>query len=103
MGDISKMRRPSPYLRLVYLKYPTCTITESASTRKTPHNSGNSNSLRMQSAKTAIIPPMVNEPVSPIKICAGNELYHKKPISAPTKAVAKIRSSPLWGIYMMLR
>ena len=89
MGDIRKMRRPSPYFFFVYLKYPTCNITDNDSTRKMPQRSGRSNSLRMQSAKTAIRPPIVSEPVSPIKICAGKELYHKKPMSAPANAAAK--------------
>ena len=38
--------------------------------------------LRMQSAKTAITPPMASEPVSPMKIWAGKELYHRKPKQA---------------------
>ena len=32
-----------------------------------------------------MIPPMVRLPVSPIKICAGYELYHKNPIKATLK------------------
>ena len=57
----------------------------------------------MQSAKTAITPPMASEPVSPMKICAGKELYHRKPTSAPTSAAAKTTISPLPGMYMILR
>ena len=54
-------------------------------------------------AKTAMIPPMARLPVSPIKTWAGNELYHKNPIVAPTKALTKIVSSPVSGIYIMFR
>ena len=50
-----------------------------------------------------MMPPIDREPVSPMKICAGKELYHRKPTSAPAKAAAKTTSSPLSGIYMMLR
>jgi hypothetical protein len=38
-GAIKNMRLPCPYLFLVYLKYDTCNITETASTTKhAPHN-----------------------------------------------------------------
>ena len=48
-------------------------------------------------------PPMASDPVSPMNICAGKELYHRNPTSAPTSAAAKTTSSPLSGMYMMLR
>ena len=35
---------------------------------------GINNSLRMAMAKTAMIPPMVRLPVSPMNTCAGKEL-----------------------------
>ena len=50
-----------------------------------------------------MMPPMESEPVSPMKICAGKELYQRKPMSAPRKAAAKTVSSPAPGMYMMLR
>ena len=57
----------------------------------------------MQRAKTAITPPIESDPVSPMKICAGKELYQRNPTRAPASAAAKTTSSPLWGMYMMLR
>ena len=62
-----------------------------------------SNSLRMRMANTAISPPSVRLPVSPINTCAGNELYQRKPMVAPMNAAANTTSSALFGIYMMLR
>jgi len=54
-------------------------------------------------ANTAIIPPIVKLPVSPINTCAGYALYHKNPISAPINAQMKITSSSEPGIYIMFR
>ena len=36
-----------------------------------PHKMGNISSLCMMIADTAMMPPMVSEPVSPMKTCAG--------------------------------
>ena len=52
---------------------------------------------------SAMIPPMASEPVSPMKIWAGNELYHKNPSNAPPIAAAKTTSSAESGIYIILR
>ena len=68
-----------------------------------PHSSGSRSSLRMQRAKTAMMPPIESEPVSPMNICAGKELYHRNPSSAPPMAAAKTTSSEASGMYMMLR
>ena len=38
--------------------------------------------------------PMASEPLSPIKISAGWQLYHKNPIKAPMSALAMIATSP---------
>ena len=46
-------------------------ITDRFSTRNTPQRIGISNSLWMMMANTAIIPPIVRLPVSPINTCAG--------------------------------
>ncbi|MNR51257.1 hypothetical protein D3C85_1709060 [compost metagenome] len=54
-------------------------------------------------ANTAIIPPMVKLPVSPIKTEAGKELYHRNPIKAPVKAEIKTVISPELGMYIILR
>ena len=52
----------------------------------------------MAIAKTAIIPPKAKLPVSPMKTFAGNELYHKNPMHAPTNELIKITSSDEFGI-----
>ena len=72
-------------------------------TRNTPQRIGISNSLCMIMANTAMMPPIVKLPVSPMNTCAGYALYHRKPINAPIKAQMKITSSSDPGIYMMLR
>ena len=46
-------------------------MTDNASTKKTPQRMGTSSSLRMMMAKTAMMPPRVRLPVSPMKTCAG--------------------------------
>ena len=73
----------------------------SISTKKMPQSMGSSSSLWMMTAQTPMMPPMVSEPVSPIKTCAGKALYQRKPIMAPTKAQRNTTSSSEWGMYMM--
>ena len=97
------MRLPSPCFRLVILNHITWNTTERFSTRKIPQSIGMSNSFRVAIANTAIIPPMVKLPVSPIKTWAGYVLYQRKPTREPAKAVIKIVISPERGIYMILR
>ena len=62
-----------------------------------------SNSFLINMDTTAIIPPKERLPVSPIKTCAGNELYHKKPTHDPTKADIKITTSPISGMYIIFK
>ena len=57
----------------------------------------------MRMANTAIIPPSVRLPVSPMNTCAGKELYQRKPMVAPMNAAANTTNSALLGMYMMLR
>ena len=54
-------------------------------------------------ATTPMIPPKVKLPVSPIKTCAGYELYHKKPMHAPTNELMKITNSEDSGMKSILR
>ena len=54
-------------------------------------------------ARVASIAPRDSEPTSPMKICAGYELYHKKPSPEPTIALAKIAVSETWGKYGISR
>ena len=42
-------------------------------------------------ASPAIAPPRPSEPVSPMKIVAGNALNHRKPTHAPTRQPAEQR------------
>ena len=69
-------------------------ITESASATKIIPMSARSNSRLKRTAETPSIPPNANEPVSPIKTCAGDALYHKNPRHAPIMAERKIATSP---------
>ena len=85
------------------MKKPTWRITERFSIKKIPHNSGNNNSFLTIIAITDIIAPIVKLPVSPIKIWAGNALYHKNPINEPRKDEINITISPILGIYIMFK
>ena len=96
-GDIRKILFPIPYFFLVYLKYKTWIITERFSIRKIPQIKGISHSFLTAIEITAIIPPIVKLPVSPIKTWAGYVLYHKNPTSAPTKAPIKKPLTPQNG------
>ena len=53
--------------------------------------------------QTAIIPPKAKLPVSPMKTFAGNELYHKNPMHAPTNELIKITSSEELGMYRIFK
>ena len=44
-----------------------------------------SSSVWVITASPAIAPPSPSEPVSPMKIVAGNALNHRKPTQAPTR------------------
>ena len=77
--------------------------TDKFSTKKIPHNNGINISLRTAIANTAMIPPIVKLPVSPINTEAGNELYQRNPINAPTNAAINTVISPEFGIYMMFK
>ena len=50
-----------------------------------------STSVLVITAMPAIAPPSPSEPVSPMKIAAGNELNHRKPTQAPTRQRAEQR------------
>ena len=78
-------------------------MTDRFSIRKIPHRIGINSSFLTIIANTAIKAPMVKLPVSPIKMLAGKELYHKKPTKAPTKEAIKTVTSPTFGIYMMFK
>ena len=50
-------------------------------------------------ASPAIAPPSPSDPVSPMKIVAGNALNHRKPTHAPTRHAASSARS-LWPVVM---
>jgi len=49
----------------------------------------------------AKLAPIPSEPVSPMKIEAGNELNHKKPTEAPTRQ-ADSSASPFWPLMIVI-
>ena len=50
-----------------------------------------------------MMPPIARLPVSPMKTCAGYELYHRNPSNAPTNTDMNTATSPVPGIYMIFR
>ena len=52
---------------------------------------------------TAINPPTVRLPVSPIKIEAGYVLYQRNPTKEPKREAIKIVISPTLGIYIIFK
>ena len=54
-------------------------------------------SVFVMTASPAIAPPSPSEPVSPMKIVAGNELNHRNPTHAPTRHAAQQRQVGLAG------
>ena len=53
-----------------------------------------SSSVRLRIARPASAPPRASEPVSPMKILAGDVFHHRKPKQAPiTAAATTARSS----------
>ena len=79
---------PVPVSRLVALNQVTCSITESVSTTNSPPRMTSSSSVRVRIAKPASAPPSASEPVSPMKIAAGEAFHHRKPKQAPVIAAA---------------
>src|SRR5512134_423666 len=64
----------------------TWEITEIASTTNTPPATTNTNSCLLINATIPSAAPNASEPTSPINICAGYALNHRKPIPAATSA-----------------
>ena len=60
-----------------------------ASSTNTTPITGSSSQWPVISARIASAPPSASEPVSPMKICAGCALNHRKPSTAPTVVKAK--------------
>ena len=77
--------------------------TDSASITKMPPMMISSSSVWVITAIAAIAPPSPSDPVSPMKIDAGNELNHRKPTQAPTRQPAASASdvSPVGKVIAM--
>jgi hypothetical protein len=52
-----------------------------------------SSSVRVIRANPAMTPPMLSDPVSPMKIFAGEAFHHRKPKHAPVSADATMARS----------
>ena len=78
-------------------KEKTWISTDSASITKMPPRMISSTSVLVITAIAAIPPPRPSEPVSPMKIEAGNELNQRKPTQAPTRQPATSARS-VWRV-----
>ena len=72
-------------------KEKTWISTDSASITKIPPRTIRSTSVLVITASAAIAPPRPSDPVSPMKIEAGNELNQRKPMHAPPRHAATAR------------
>ncbi len=63
-------------------------MTESVSMTKSPARTIISSSVRVQIARPAMAPPSPSDPVSPMKIFAGDAFHHRNPKQAPIPAAA---------------
>ena len=86
-GAIRNTRLP------VILNEATCSTTDSVMTTNRPPSSTSRSSVRVTIARPAIAPPSASDPVSPMKICAGDAFHHRKPKHAPTIAAANTATS----------
>ena len=78
-------------------------MTEIASIKNTPQRRGIINSFLINIEMTAINPPTVRLPVSPIKIEAGYVLYQRNPTKDPRREAINIVISPTLGIYIIFK
>jgi hypothetical protein len=63
-------------------------ITESVMMTKSPPRITTRNSVRVVIARPAMAPPRASDPVSPMKIWAGEAFHHRNPKQAPMRAAA---------------
>ena len=77
-----------PVNRLVILKQVTWSITDSVMVTNSPPSMISSSSVRVRMARPASAAPSDSEPVSPMKIAAGEAFHHRKPKQAPVIAAA---------------
>ena len=62
-------------------------------TTNTPPTTSSSSSVRVTMDSPASSPPSASDPVSPMKIRAGEAFHHRKPIQPPIAAAATIAMS----------
>jgi hypothetical protein len=79
----------------VSLNDETCKITESTSAKYIKNKMGIKISTFSRTARNDSVPPMANDPVSPIKALAGYILYMRKPSKHPIIIKQKICTSAL--------
>ncbi len=79
----------------VVLNEATWMITERVIVTNSPPRMTTSSSVRVRIARPARAPPRASEPVSPMKIFAGDAFHQRKPKQAPIPAAATIARS--WG------
>ena len=70
IGVARNTRTRLPFF-FISLNHCVWMMTLRLSIKKMPQSSGSNSSLWMMTAHTPMMPPMVSEPVSPMKICAG--------------------------------
>ena len=77
----------------VVLKLATWMMTERVIVTNRPPRMTTSSSVRVRIASPASPPPRAREPVSPMKILAGEAFHHRKPKQAPMPQAATIARS----------
>jgi cell division protein FtsI/penicillin-binding protein 2 len=99
-GSITIMEPKTGKIIAITSQEATCNMTEIVSATKIPPIINKTNSCLTITAITPIAAPSPSAPTSPIKICAGCELYHKKPKRAPISVADRITNSalPAYGI-----
>lgn len=68
-------------------------ITDRVMIMNRPPSSATSSSVCEQIASPASAPPRASEPVSPMKILAGEAFHHRKPKHEPIRAAATMARS----------
>ena len=77
----------------VILKLVTWMITDREMTTNSPPMIAPSSSVRVTMVRPAMPPPRAREPVSPMKIFAGEVFHHRKPTQAPMIAAHSTATS----------
>ena len=78
-------------------------MTDIVSNTKTPPIINNKSSFFKTMASVPRAAPVDKDPVSPMKISAGEALNQRNPRQAPTIALEKILNSPAFGRYKIFK